>query len=60
MSMSEVRRALTMLPALDFARLNEIANLQPIVAKRHYHRNRRATLVRPVAIAPLAETFKQM
>ncbi|MCY3710486.1 MAG: hypothetical protein OXG26_16470 [Caldilineaceae bacterium] len=51
---SEVRRALSMLPALDFARLNEIAALQPIVAKRHYHETG-ALRWFDVAIAPLAE-----
>ena len=50
----QVRRALTMLPALDFARLNEIADLQPIVAKRHYHETG-ALRWFDVAIAPLAE-----
>ena len=50
----EVRRTLTMLPALDFARLNEIADLQPIVAKRHYHETG-ALRWFDVAIAPLAE-----
>ena len=50
----EVRRALAILPALDFARLNEIADLQPIVAKRHYHETG-ALRWFDVAIAPLAE-----
>jgi len=50
----EIRRALSMLPALDFARLNEIADLQPIVAKRHYHETG-ALRWFDVAIAPLAE-----
>ena len=50
----EVRRALSMLPALDFTRLNEIADLQPIVAKRHYHETG-ALRWFDVAIAPLAE-----
>ncbi len=50
----EVRRALAMMPALDFARLNEIADLQPIVAKRHYHETG-ALRWFEVAIAPLAE-----
>ena len=43
-----------MLPALDFARLNKIADLQPIVAKRHYHETG-ALRWFDVAIAPLAE-----
>ena len=43
-----------MLPALDFAKLNEIADLQPIVAKRHYHETG-ALRWFDVAIAPLAE-----
>ena len=33
----EVRRVLATMPDVDFARLNEITGLQPIVAKRHYH-----------------------
>ena len=32
-----VRRVLETMGNLDFARLNAIADLQPIVAKRHYH-----------------------
>ena len=50
----EVRRARAILPAVDFARLNEIADLQPIVAKRHYHETG-ALRWFDVAIAPLAE-----
>ncbi len=50
----EVQRALVGSPALDFARLNEIAALQPIVAKRHYHQTG-ALRWFDVAIAPLAE-----
>ena len=33
-----VRRVLETMGDLDFSRLNTIAGLQPIVAKRHYHR----------------------
>ena len=50
----EVRRAMSMLPALEFARLNEIADLQPVVAKRHYHETG-ALRWFDVAIAPLAD-----
>ena len=50
----EVQRALIGSPALDFARLNEIADLQPIVAKRHYHQTG-ALRWFDVAIAPLTE-----
>ena len=32
-----VERVLATMPEVDFARLNEIADLQPIVARRHYH-----------------------
>ena len=50
----EVGRVLTTMPDVDFARLNEIAGLQPIVAKRHYHETG-ALRWFDVAIAPLAE-----
>ena len=47
-------RALATLPDVDYAKLNAIADLQPIVAKRHYHRTG-ALRWFDVAIAPLAE-----
>ena len=50
----EVGRVLTTLPDLDFHKLNEIANLQPIVAKRHYHETG-ALRWFDVAIAPLSD-----
>ena len=50
----EVGRALAILPDVDFARLNEIADLQPIVAKRHYFETG-ALRWFDVAIAPLAD-----
>ncbi|MCY3994471.1 MAG: hypothetical protein OXF50_24825 [Caldilineaceae bacterium] len=49
-----VGRVLATMPELDFARLNEIADLQPIVAKRHYHETG-ALRWYDVAIAPLAD-----
>ena len=45
---------LATLPEVDFHKLNEIAGLQPIVAKRHYHETG-ALRWFDVAIAPLAE-----
>ena len=45
---------LATLPEVDFHRLNEIAGLQPIVAKRHYHETG-ALRWFDVAIAPLAD-----
>ena len=50
----EVGRALAILPDVDFARLNEIADLQPIVAKRHYFETG-ALRWFDVAIATLAD-----
>ena len=47
-------RALATLSDVDYAKLNAIADLQPIVAKRHYHRTG-ALRWFDVAIAPLAE-----
>ena len=47
-------RALATLPDVDYAKLNAIADLQPIVAKRHYH-GTGALRWFDVAIAPLAE-----
>ena len=41
-----VGRILEAMEDTDFALLNDIANLQPIVAKRHYHEDRRHALVR--------------
>ena len=49
-----VGRVLATLPEVDFHRLNEIAGLQPIVAKRHYHETG-ALRWFDVAIAPLAD-----
>ncbi len=50
----EVGRILTTMPDVDFARLNEFADLQPIVAKRHYHETG-ALRWFDVVIAPLAD-----
>ncbi|MCZ0939400.1 MAG: hypothetical protein OXJ55_12235 [Caldilineaceae bacterium] len=50
----EVGRVLTTMPDVDFARLNEFAGLQPIVAKRHYHETG-ALRWFDVVIAPLAD-----
>ena len=51
---AEVGRILTTLPDVDFARLNEIAGLQPIIAKRHYHETG-ALRWFDIVIAPLAD-----
>ena len=50
---AEVGRILTTMPDVDFARLNEFAGLQPIIAKRHYHETG-ALRWFDVVIAPLA------
>ena len=50
----EVGRILTTMPDVHFARLNEFADLQPIVAKRHYHETG-ALRWFDVVIAPLAD-----
>ncbi len=50
----EVGRVLTTMPDVDFARLNEFADLQPIVAKRHYHETGSLRWF-DVVIAPLAD-----
>ena len=50
----EVGRVLTTMPDVDFARLNEIAGLQPIIAKRHYHETG-ALRWFDVIIAPLVD-----
>ena len=49
-----VGRVLATMPDVDYARLNAIADLQPIIAKRHYHRTG-ALRWFDVAIAPLAQ-----
>ena len=49
-----VGRILEAMDVTDFALLNEIANLQPIVAKRHYHETG-AMRWYDTAIAPLAD-----
>ena len=49
-----VGRVLATLPDVDFQKLNEIADLQPIVAKRHYHETG-ALRWFDVAIAPLVD-----
>jgi len=49
-----VGRVLATLPEVDFASLNEIADLQPIVAKRHYHETGALRWFN-MAIAPLAD-----
>jgi len=51
---AEVGRVLTTMPDMDFARLNEFAGLQPIIAKRHYHETG-ALRWYDVVIAPLAD-----
>ncbi len=51
---AEVGRVLTTMPNVDFAKLNEFANLQPIIAKRHYHETG-ALRWFDVVIAPLAD-----
>ncbi len=50
----EVGRVLATMPDVDFARLNEFADLQPIIAKRHYHETG-ALRWYDVVIAPLAD-----
>ena len=49
-----VGRVLATMPDVDFQRLNALAGLQPVVAKRHYHETG-ALRWFDVAIAPLAE-----
>ena len=49
-----VGRVLATMPDVDYVRLNAIADLQPIIAKRHYHRTG-ALRWFDVAIAPLAQ-----
>ena len=51
-----VGRVLEPMDEVDFARLNALADLQPIVAKRHYHETG-AMRWYDVAIAPLAEVL---
>ena len=51
-----VGRVLEPMDGVDFARLNALADLQPIVAKRHYHETG-AMRWYDVAIAPLAEVL---
>ena len=51
-----VRRVLETMGDLDFARLNAIADLQPIVAKRHYHKTG-AMRWFDMAIAPWEEVL---
>ena len=51
-----VGRVLEPMDGVDFARLNALADLQPIVAKRHYHENG-AMRWYDVAVAPLAEVL---
>ena len=50
----EVGRLLATMPDVDFDKLNEIAGLQPIIAKRHYHETG-ALRWFDVVIAPLAD-----
>lgn len=50
----EVGRVLATMPDVDFDKLNEIAGLQPIIAKRHYHETG-ALRWFDVVIAPLAD-----
>ena len=50
----EVGRVLATMPDVDFDKLNEIAGLQPIIAKRHYHETG-ALRWFDVFIAPLAD-----
>ena len=49
-----VGRALEEMEGTDFALLNDVANLQPIVAKRHYHETG-AMRWYDMAVAPLAD-----
>ncbi len=49
-----VGHVLATMPEVDFTKLNEIADLRPIVAKRHYHETG-ALRWYDVAIAPLAD-----
>ena len=49
-----VEQALTTISEVDFARLNALADLQPIVAKRHYHATGTLRWF-DVALMPLAE-----
>ena len=49
-----VQQALTSAGPVDFTRINEIANLQPIVAKRHYHKTG-ALRWFDISIVPLSE-----
>ena len=49
-----VEHALTTISEVDFARLNTLADLQPIVAKRHYHATGTLRWF-DVALIPLAE-----
>ena len=49
-----VEQALTTISEVDFARLNTLADLQPIVAKRHYHTTGTLRWF-DVALMPLAE-----
>ena len=51
---AEVGRVLTTMPDVNFAKLNEFADLQPIIAKRHYHETG-ALRWFDVVIAPLAD-----
>ena len=53
---AEVGRVLETTEETDFALLNDIANLQPIVAKRHYHETG-AMRWYDVAIAPLEDAL---
>ena len=50
----EVGKALEDIEVVDFSRLNSIADLRPVVAKRHYHETG-AMRWFDVAMAPLAE-----
>ena len=49
-----VERALGPMPDVDISRLNDLADLQPIVAKRHYHETGSMRWF-DVAMAPLAD-----
>ena len=49
-----VEQALTIISEVDFARLNALADLQPIVAKRHYHATGTLRWF-DVALMPLSE-----
>lgn len=55
----EVGRVLATMPDVDFDKLNEIAGLQPIIAKRHYHETG-ALRWFDVVIAPLADVQTRM